>query len=87
MEVVLGGVDAGADGGGTHVHRVELVLERADADSVPLHHGSVGVEALPQPHRYGILELGATHLQDGIKLMGLGDELVGETLQVLLQGL
>ena len=87
LGIPLGSVQAGADGGGSEVDLQEQLGGPAELADLFAHEDAVDHELLPQGHRDGVLELGASHLQDVLELLGLGVEGDGEVLDLCLQRL
>ena len=80
LGVALGGVEAGADGGGAHVDRVEVLLRVAQELDLAVQRGGEGVELLAHRHGDRVLQLGAAHLDDLQVRVALGAEGGGELL-------
>ena len=83
--IVRVGIDTRTDCGGTHVHLIEELVVLFQ----PLHlFGEVrciGFELLPECHRYGVLQLRASHLDDVGELYALGTESLHELFEGVLQ--
>jgi hypothetical protein len=80
--VPLGGFEAGADGGGPHVDRVEVLLRVAQELDLAVQRGGEGVELLADRHGDRVLQLRAAHLDDLEVRVALGPEGGGELLQL-----
>ncbi len=81
------GVQPGADGGGAHVDLADQRLGLAHARHILAHHHRPGVELLPERHRHGILELGATHLDHIGKFLAFGGKRLAQPFHFTQQAI
>jgi hypothetical protein len=63
LRVAFRHIDTGADGGGAHVDRVEMLLGFTQRSDLIVNGCRERVELLPDGHRNGILQLRASHLE------------------------
>ncbi|MNI06407.1 hypothetical protein D3C73_593860 [compost metagenome] len=81
------GVDAGADRGAAQVHFSQQFRgQRLQTGQVFAHGGGESTELLTQGHRYGVLQLGTTHLQDVVEFFTLGRERLNQAVEAGEQG-
>ena len=71
-------VDAGADGGGSHVDIEKLLRSALDVADAIFDHRGVGTEFLAQRHRHGILIFRAAHFQHVGEFLRLFDKCVSQ---------
>ena len=81
--MVLGvGVEAGAGGRAADAQAAQALGRAPDALGVALHGPGIGAELLPQPHRHGILQVGAPRLDHVVELDGLVAQLGGQAVDL-----
>jgi len=79
--VQLSAKPAGAYGGAPHIDLVEHGFDALEGVDLVFQAPREGLEFLAQGHGYGVLKLGASHLDDVVELPGFAPEGAGQTFE------